>query len=77
VNAYRILAGFLVAFLVGASARWFDIPVPAPPTFLGAFLIVMMTAGWIVTDKYLAVDETGREPHQEKVIESSPDNTKN
>lgn len=49
----RYLAGFLLAFLVGASARWFDIPVPAPPKFIGAFLIVTITAGYISVDEYI------------------------
>ncbi|MFB6345841.1 MAG: DUF1427 family protein [bacterium] len=57
MNTVRVAAGFAIAFLIGAGARWFRIPVPAPPTFIGAFLIVAMTAGWIVTDTYFTAED--------------------
>ncbi len=54
----RIVAGFILAFLVGAGARWIKIPVPAPPTFVGAFLIVAITTGYISMDNYLQLEPT-------------------
>lgn len=41
-------AGFLLAFLVGAFCRRFDIPVPAPHRLYGALMVVAMTVGWLV-----------------------------
>lgn len=49
----------LIAFLIGAGCRWFDIPVPAPPRLFGALLIIAITAGYLATDA--AVTRTHRE----------------
>lgn len=46
------LLGLVVAFTIGAVCRKFDIPVPAPPELLGAFLVVVMTLGYM-TGTYL------------------------
>ena len=40
--------GLLLSLLIGAGCRWFDIPSPAPPTPIGALLVVAMTAGFVV-----------------------------
>lgn len=58
MSIFRIIAGFVLAFIVGAGARWIKIPMPAPPTFIGAFLIVAITAGYISMDNYLEPDPT-------------------
>lgn len=50
----KILAGAIVAFLVGAGCRYFDIPVPSPPVLPGALLVVAMTLGYSATDRALA-----------------------
>jgi XapX domain-containing protein len=50
----RILIGAIVAFLIGAGCRYFDIPVPSPPVLPGALLVVAMTIGYSVTDRSLA-----------------------
>jgi XapX domain-containing protein len=49
----KVLAGAVVAFLVGAGCRYFDIPVPSPPVLPGALLVVAMTLGYSVTDRAL------------------------
>ena len=46
--------GLLLAFVVGAGCRWFDLPVPSPPKLLGALLVVATTMGYITADNYLA-----------------------
>ncbi len=50
----KILLGLLVGLLIGAGCRWFDIPVPSPPRLVGALLVVAMTIGYMVTDRYIA-----------------------
>ncbi|WP_373089062.1 DUF1427 family protein [Sneathiella sp.] len=47
--------GIAMGLLIGAGCRWFDIPLPAPPKFVGALLVVAMTVGFIGTD-YLVRD---------------------
>jgi XapX domain-containing protein len=47
----KILIGGLVAFLVGAGCRYFDVPVPSPPVLPGALLVVAMTLGYSATDR--------------------------
>ncbi|MER3428077.1 MAG: hypothetical protein C4334_08240 [Pyrinomonas sp.] len=50
----KIIIALLIGFLIGAACRWFDIPVPAPPQLLGVFLIMSITVGYSLTDRYLA-----------------------
>ena len=50
----KIVAGMVLGLLVGASCRWFDIPLPGPPKLVGAFLIVSITFGYLATDKLMA-----------------------
>jgi XapX domain-containing protein len=49
----KILLGLLVGLLIGAGCRYFAIPVPSPPSLLGAFLVVAMTVGYLLTDYLL------------------------
>src|SRR5947209_4713521 len=49
----KILIGAMVAFLIGAGCRFFDIPVPSPPVLPGALLVVAMTLGYSATDRAL------------------------
>ncbi len=48
------LIGLLIGFGIGAGCRWWDIPVPAPPRFVGALLVVAMTTGYLLTDWLLS-----------------------
>jgi XapX domain-containing protein len=75
LSFFRIAAGFVLAFLVGAGARWIKVPVPAPPTFIGAFLIVAITAGYISMDEYLQPDPSDRNgPSVQETKQGSPEN---
>ncbi len=49
----NVLIGLLVAFCIGTGCRYFDIPVPSPPVFPGALLVVAMTLGYTTSDKLL------------------------
>lgn len=42
-----ILIGIVLGLLIGFVCRWFDLPLPAPPKLVGAFLVVSMTLGYI------------------------------
>jgi len=46
----RFLIGAVIAFLIGAVCRYFDIPVPSPPVLPGALLLVAMTLGYTATN---------------------------
>ncbi|HUG97821.1 MAG TPA: DUF1427 family protein [Gammaproteobacteria bacterium] len=46
--------GFLVAFAIGIACRLTDVPLPAPPVLLGALLVATMTAGYVLTDRFMA-----------------------
>jgi XapX domain-containing protein len=50
----KVLIGAIVAFLVGAACRYFDVPVPSPPVLPGALLVVAMTLGYSATDRAMA-----------------------
>jgi XapX domain-containing protein len=49
----KFLIGAIVALLVGAGCRYFDIPVPSPPVLPGALLVVAMTLGYSAVDRVL------------------------
>lgn len=49
----KILLGAIVAFLISAGCRFFDVPVPSPPVLPGALLVVAMTLGYSITDRTL------------------------
>jgi XapX domain-containing protein len=53
----KIVIGLAVGLLIGAGCRFFDIPVPSPPKLVGALLVVAMTVGYAMTDRYLAKGE--------------------
>lgn len=50
----KTIIGLLLALLIGVGCRWFDVPVPSPPKFIGALLVVAMTVGYVAADKLLA-----------------------
>ena len=54
----KIAIGLLVGLLIGAGCRIFDIPVPSPPKLIGALLVVAMTVGYTVADRYFARAES-------------------
>ncbi|MGA2713394.1 MAG: XapX domain-containing protein [Bryobacteraceae bacterium] len=49
----KVLIGAIVAFLIGAGCRYFDVPVPSPPVLPGALLVVAMTLGFSAADRAL------------------------
>lgn len=49
----KVPIGLLLAFLIGAGCRFFDVPIPGPPRLLGALLVVAMTVGYLATDKLI------------------------
>jgi XapX domain-containing protein len=48
------LIGLAVAFLLGFACRAFGIPSPAPPVVLGALLVMAMTLGYQLVDRWIA-----------------------
>jgi len=53
----RIVLGLLLGVAIGALCRWIGIPSPAPPVLSGALLVVAMTVGYTVTDRWFAKRE--------------------
>jgi XapX domain-containing protein len=47
---FKDVLSVLIALLIGAGCRWFEIPVPAPPRLFGALLIIAITGGYMLTD---------------------------
>ena len=50
----KSVIGLVLAFALGFACRAFGIPSPAPPVILGALLVVAMTSGYIVVDRWAA-----------------------
>jgi XapX domain-containing protein len=51
----KLAIGLVVSFAVGASCRYFDIPVGSPSVIPGALIVVAMTAGYSLTNQVLNV----------------------
>jgi XapX domain-containing protein len=68
----KILIGFILAFLIGASCRWFDIPVPSPPKLLGALLVVAMCVGYISVDSFIASKHLAKGPATTEEMSGGP-----
>jgi XapX domain-containing protein len=47
-----IVLGVLVGLLICAGCRWSEIPVPSPPTLVGALVVVAMTVGDTASDRF-------------------------
>lgn len=44
--------GLVLALAIGVACRLAGIPLPAPPVLIGALLVLAMTLGYVVTDRY-------------------------
>jgi XapX domain-containing protein len=56
----KIAAAFIIALAIGAISRWARIPSLAPQAIVGALLIVAMTAGYALTDRYLVAQASSK-----------------
>lgn len=45
--------GILVALAIGAIVRLLRLPVPSPPTVVGALMVLGLTVGYLVADYLL------------------------
>ena len=48
----KIALGLILAFAIGVACRLAAIPLPAPPVLIGALLVLAMTLGYVVVDRY-------------------------
>jgi XapX domain-containing protein len=48
----KIAVGILLALGIGAICRVVGIPVPAPPAIVGSLLVLSMTTGYLIVDRY-------------------------
>lgn len=46
--------GIVLGLGIGLGCHWLGIPAPAPPVIEGALLVVAMTAGYEIADRWLA-----------------------
>ncbi len=47
----KAVLGLLLGFLIGVGCRIANIPLPAPPVFVGALLVLAMTLGYSLIDR--------------------------
>lgn len=50
----KFAIGIALGFVIGFGCRWSGIPVPAPPVLVGALLVVAMTVGYLIADRFIA-----------------------
>ena len=49
----KFAIGLLLGFGIGLACRCTGIPSPAPPALVGALLVVAMTAGYLLADRFI------------------------
>lgn len=60
-----LLLGLVLGLVIGAGCRWFDVPLPSPPSMVGALLVVAMTLGYVGTGYVLSpAPQTTQAPHE-------------
>lgn len=59
----KTVMGFVLAFAIGAVCRMTGVPLPAPPALIGALLVVAMTAGYVLTDRFAARRAATQQQH--------------
>lgn len=52
----KSLIGLLLGLAIGASCRFFDVPVPSPPKLMGALLVLSITVGYVAVDRIMGSD---------------------
>lgn len=55
----KLILGFILAFLIGSGCRLLDIPLPAPTAILGAFIVLSLTSGYLLCDRWLSTNDEG------------------
>jgi XapX domain-containing protein len=58
----KVALGFLLAIAIGVACRLAGIPLPAPPVLIGALLVLAMTLGYVLTDRFAAHREAKLKP---------------
>lgn len=53
--------GLMLALFIGIACRVGGIPLPAPPILIGALLVVAMTLGFVVMDRFAIRGTSTRE----------------
>jgi XapX domain-containing protein len=48
----KIAIGIVLAFTIGVVCRLTSVPLPAPPVLIGALLVLAMSVGYTVTDRF-------------------------
>ena len=57
----KSIIGLTLGFGIGLGCSLLSIPVPAPPVLVGALLVVAMTLGYTLTDRFLARQRPNRQ----------------
>jgi XapX domain-containing protein len=54
----KVIFGCLLALTIGVLCRLTGIPLPAPVALLGGMLVMAMTVGYELVDRYVARSES-------------------
>ncbi len=45
-----LIVAALLGLVIGIGCRWLDLPLPAPPTLVGAGIVCAITIGYLFID---------------------------
>ena len=58
----KVALGLLLALGIGVACRLATIPLPAPPVLIGALVVLAMTIGYVVADRFAAHRQATTKP---------------
>ncbi|MCC4586356.1 DUF1427 family protein [Xanthomonas melonis] len=51
---WKLVIGLALGMAIGSGCRIAGIPSPAPTAFVGALLVLAMTCGYVLADRFMA-----------------------
>ena len=60
IRCLKVVSGLALGMAIGAVCNVLGIPSPAPPALPGALLVVAMTAGYLLADRFMAAREASQ-----------------
>jgi len=56
----KIVIGLFLGFGIGFVCSIFKLPLPSPPVLFGSGLVICMTLGYVIVDKFISTQAKNR-----------------
>jgi XapX domain-containing protein len=59
----RFVMGLALGFAIGLACRVLGVPVPAPTALAGALLVLALTSGYVLADRFIVRRKATQKSH--------------